>query len=112
GGLDERVVVLDELDLGALQDEVDLLDIALFELDFGKRRRHLSEGEDACFQPLLDEELYLVKFVKLSDSQVVVAPSGSAGFGVKPIQRVSVTHVLFPELRRAAEITTPGTAIP
>jgi len=72
------VVVLDQIDLRALEDEMNLLDIAFLELYFGKGSGHLPEGEETRLLPLRDEELYLIQFVKLSDSQVLAAPSNSA----------------------------------
>jgi len=75
-----RVVVLDQLDLGALEDEVDLLDVALFQLDLGEGRRHLAEGQNPSVLALKQEGLDLVQFVQLSNSHLVdVAPCAVSG---------------------------------
>jgi hypothetical protein len=101
------VVVLDELDLGPLEDEVDLLDVPLFELDLGQRRGHLPEGQEAGFLAFGKEELDLIQFVKLSDSQVAVAPSCSAG-STASLYSESRDVRVFPIRRR---ITTPLSGI-
>ena len=51
GGL-RRVDVLDELDALALEVAVELLDVALVDVDLGDRRRDLAEGDHAVLLTL------------------------------------------------------------
>src|SRR5438309_11877302 len=67
------MVVLDQLDLGAFEDEMNLLDVALFELDLRQCCRDLPEGQKTRFLTPRDEHLDLVQFVKLSDCHLVTS---------------------------------------
>ena len=57
--------ILDQLDLGLLEEAVELLDVALVELDLGERGGDLGVREHACGLPLDDEELYLLKLLQI-----------------------------------------------
>ena len=62
GGID----VLDELDPGALEVAVELLDVALVQVDLGDRGSDLAEGQHSDLLALAQQILYLFKFLKLS----------------------------------------------
>ena len=61
-----RVDVLDQLDAGPLEVPVELLDIALVDVDLGDRGGDLAEGQHADLLALGQQVLYLFKFLKLS----------------------------------------------
>jgi hypothetical protein len=45
---------------------VQLLDVALVEVDFGQRRRDLGVGQDPILGPLGDEELDLLELLQIA----------------------------------------------
>ena len=61
-----RIDVLDQLDAGALEVAVELLDVALVDVDLGDRGGDLAEGQHADLLTLGQQVLYLFKFLKLS----------------------------------------------
>ena len=65
GGLLRRVDVLDQLDAGLLEVPVELLDVALVDVDLGDRRGDLAVAEDADLLTLGQQALYLFKLLKL-----------------------------------------------
>ena len=64
GGGGRRVDLLDELDLCALEEAVQLLDVGLVEIDLGDRRGDLGEREDADLLALGQEALDLFEFLQ------------------------------------------------
>ena len=67
GGGRGRVDVLDQLDLGLLEEAVQLLDVGLVEVELGDRRRDLGEGEDAGLRALGEQALDLFEFLQFDD---------------------------------------------
>src|SRR5204863_5200240 len=61
---DRRVDVLDQLDLGLLQELVKVLDVGLVQVNLGQRGGHFREGQHARLRALRDEELYLLEFLQ------------------------------------------------
>ena len=59
-----RVELLDELDLGALEEAVKLLDISLVEVQLRHRAGDLGEGQDAELLTARDEALDLFEFLQ------------------------------------------------
>ena len=59
-----RVDLLDELDLGPLEEAVQLLDIGLVEIELGDRAGDLGVGEHAKLLPAVDESLDLFEFLQ------------------------------------------------
>src|SRR4029078_5465504 len=57
---------LDELDAGALEVAVELLDVALVNVDLRDRGSDLAEGQHSDLLALAQQILYLFKFLKLS----------------------------------------------
>ncbi len=64
-GGDRRVDVLDELDLGALEEPVQLFDVRLVEIELGHRLGYLRVGENAHLLPLGQQTLDLVQLLQL-----------------------------------------------
>ena len=62
-----RVDLLDELDLGLLEEAVQLLDVGLVEVQLGDRGRDLGVREHADLRPAGDESLDLFEFLKVYD---------------------------------------------
>ena len=58
--------VLDDLDLGLLQEAVEILDVGLVEIDLRHCVGDLGEGQNALLLALGDETLDLVEFVKFA----------------------------------------------
>src|SRR3954447_18760985 len=59
-----RIDLLDELDLGLLEEPVQVLDVGLVEIDLGERPGDLRVGQHARRRALGDEELYLLEFLQ------------------------------------------------
>ena len=59
-----RVDLLDELDLGALEEGVELFDVGLVEIDLGDRGGDLGVREHAGVLALGDEPLDLFEFLQ------------------------------------------------
>src|SRR5690349_11647445 len=57
--------LLDELDLGALEERVQLLDVRLVDIDFRERGRDLGEREDAHLLTLEDQALDFFEFLQI-----------------------------------------------
>jgi hypothetical protein len=57
--------LLDQLDLRALEEAVELLDVGLVEVDLGDRGRHFGEGQDPHLLPLEEQTLHLFEFLQL-----------------------------------------------
>ena len=66
GGGVSGVDLLDQLDLGLLEERVEVLDVGLVEVDLGQGRRDLGVGQDAGLRALRDEELDLLEFLQFS----------------------------------------------
>src|SRR4051812_10659913 len=62
---DSRVDLLDQLDLGLLEEAVQVLDVRLVEVHLRQRQGNFGVGENACRSALGDEELYLLEFLQL-----------------------------------------------
>ena len=60
-----RVDLLDQLDLAALQQAVQLLDVGVLEAELGRGGRDLGVCEHADLQPACDQTLDLFKLLKL-----------------------------------------------
>jgi len=56
---------LDQLDLGALEERVQLLDVRLVDIDFRERGRDLGEREDAHLLTLEDQTLDFFEFLQI-----------------------------------------------
>ena len=63
GGLQRRIDVLDQLDLGLLEVAVELLDVGLVEVDLGNGRGDVTEGQHAELLTLGDQRLYFLKLL-------------------------------------------------
>ena len=59
-----RVDLLDQLDLGLLEEAVQLLDVGLVEIDLGERGGDLGVGQHAGLLALGDEDLDLLEFLQ------------------------------------------------
>jgi len=59
-----RIDFLDELDLGPLQEAVQLLDVGLIEVKLGNRRRDIGVREHTELLPAIDETLDLFEFLQ------------------------------------------------
>ena len=66
-GGDGRVDLLDELDLGLLEEAVQLLDVGLVEIDLGDGGLDLGERQDADLLPLEQQALDLFEFLQIYD---------------------------------------------
>ena len=64
-GGDRRVDVLDELDLGALEEAVQLFDVGLVEVELGHRLGDLRVGEHADLLTLGQQPLDLIQLLQL-----------------------------------------------
>ena len=64
-GRQGRVDLLDQLDLGALEERVQLLDVRLVEVHLGQRGRDLGEREDADLLTLEDQPLDFFEFLQI-----------------------------------------------
>ena len=64
---DGRVDLLDELDLGLLEEAVELLDVGLVEIDLGDGGLDLGERQDADLLPLEQQSLDLFKLLQIYD---------------------------------------------
>ena len=62
---DRRVDVLDELDLGLLEEAVQLFDVRLVQVQLGHRLGYLRVGEDSDLKTLRQEALDLIQLLKL-----------------------------------------------
>ena len=60
-----RVDLLDELDLGALEEAVKLLDVSLVEIKLGHRAGDLGVGQDAELLTASNEPLDLFEFLQV-----------------------------------------------
>ena len=60
-----RVDVLDELDLGALEEAVQLLDVGLVQVELGHRLGDLRVGEHADLLALGQQALDLIQLLQL-----------------------------------------------
>ncbi len=58
-----RIDSLHQFDLRLLEEAVEILDVALVEIDLSQRRRDLGIGQDAGLLALRNEELDLLKFL-------------------------------------------------
>src|SRR5262249_20369400 len=65
GSRDGRVELLDQLDLSALEEAVQLLDVRLVEIQLGDRAGGLGEGKDAELLAGGDEALDLFEFLQI-----------------------------------------------
>ncbi len=65
GGGDRRVDVLDELDLGALEEAVQLFDVRLVQVELGHRLGYLRVGEHAHLLSLGQQALDLIQLLQL-----------------------------------------------
>ena len=61
-----RVDLLDELDLGPLEEAVQLLDVGLVEIDLGDGGLDLGERQDADLLPLEQQSLDLFEFLQIN----------------------------------------------
>src|SRR4029078_2228528 len=111
GGID----VLDELDAGALEMPVELLDVALVDVDLGDRGGDLAEGQHSDLLTLGQQVLYLFKFLKLSykhswsSRSVLTFCPGRSGSGVASSPRdVSGGDAVGVSLLRLNERTLAG----
>jgi hypothetical protein len=59
-----RVDLLDQLDLAAVEDSTQLLDVGVLEPELGRGGRDLGVGEHAELQPARDQTLDLFKLSK------------------------------------------------
>src|SRR3954447_9880114 len=64
---DGRVDLLDDLDLGPLEEAVELLDVRLVEVDLGDGGLDLGERQDADLLPLEQQSLDLFKLLQIYD---------------------------------------------
>ena len=58
-------IVLDELDLGLLEEAVQLFDVGLVEVELGHRLGYLREGEHANLLALGEQTLDLIQLLQL-----------------------------------------------
>ena len=61
-----RIDLVHQLDLGLLEEPVEVLDVALVQIDFGERRGDLAVRQYTGRLSLRDEELDLLQFLKFS----------------------------------------------
>ena len=64
---DGRVDLLDDLDLGSLEEAVELLEVGLVEIDLGNGGLDLGERQDAHLLPLEEQTLDLFKLLQIYD---------------------------------------------
>src|SRR5829696_1578626 len=64
---DGRVDLLDDLDLGLLEEAVQLLDVGLVEIDLGDGGLDLGERQDAHLLPLQEQTLDLFELLQIYD---------------------------------------------
>ena len=60
-----RIDLLDQLDLAALKDAVQLLDVGVLEVELGSGGRDLGVREHADLKPACDQALDLFKLPKI-----------------------------------------------
>ena len=100
-----RVEVVDHLDALALEVAVELLDVALVDVDLGQRLGDLAVGDDALGLALGDEVLDLLELLKFRDQHRLAGSSFLVWWYVKVCWSLGLRGLSM--LRRQLWLPTP-----